>query len=52
MRLVMSWKLGLICLLNLVFVSCVTPNEKVQMQDDIGNLQGRLVAVEQQLNIQ
>ena len=52
MRVVMSWKLGLISLLSLVFVSCVTPNEKVQMQDDIGNLQGRLVAVEQQLNIE
>jgi tetratricopeptide (TPR) repeat protein len=48
----MSWKLGLLSVLNLVFVSCVTPNEKVQMQDDIGNLQGRLVAVEQQLNIE
>ena len=52
MRADMSWKLSLICLFNLVFVSCVTPNEKVQMQDDIGNLQSRLVAVEQKLNIQ
>ena len=45
-------KLGLLVGINLLAISCVTPNEKVQMQDDIGNLQGRLVAVEQKLNIQ